>query len=349
MSFEVLDLFCNDRVGVNVEAFLDAISAIDGVAALTATAFNSPPIAVAALSSRRPCGITAARTFRGGAQPKTARLGCPRNHVLVTIALEDADVSLVNDGRSLIETISADAVCLTGPGSSLEMRMRGACDLLHLAVPLPFLRWPAGRQSDVGAMVLRDALIGRIARLLCDAPAGWLYAYAEVLSQLAVARILQLAPELSPSRLPVWRLKKVQAFVEANISGPIRLGDLAAVSGLSRMHFAAQFRAATGLRPHDYVLSRRIEHAKRLISGPHKTLVEVALDAGFQSQAHFCFVFKHLTGLTPSTWRGYVSARELSPAGGAAVERPDPVQVAAFSLRFSVQQTDRWPSGAGLG
>ncbi|MFX4574059.1 AraC family transcriptional regulator, partial [Acinetobacter baumannii] len=45
----------------------------------------------------------------------------------------------------------------------------------------------------------------------------------------------------------------------------ISLQDIAAAAGLSRMHFASQFRAATGMRPHDYLLRQRIRRAEHLL------------------------------------------------------------------------------------
>jgi hypothetical protein len=48
----------------------------------------------------------------------------------------------------------------------------------------------------------------------------------------------------------------------------------------SRMHFAAQFRAATGYRQREYLLHQRIEHAKSLLSKSEKPLAEVALAVG---------------------------------------------------------------------
>ena len=58
------------------------------------------------------------------------------------------------------------------------------------------------------------------------------------------------------------RMKRVTDHVDAHLSRRITLADMAAAAGLTRMHFAAQFRAATGMRPHDFVLQRRIERAQ---------------------------------------------------------------------------------------
>lgn len=130
--------------------------------------------------------------------------------------------------------------------------------------------------------------------------------------------------------LPLWRLKKVLAFVDAHIDAPLRLSDLASAAGLSRMHFASRFRAATGLRPHDFVLARRIAFAKERMAAGQGALVHVALDAGFQSQAHFCTVFKRLNGVTPTAWQRQVLASH--PPQNTGIYPAGPVHQLALPL-----------------
>lgn len=105
------------------------------------------------------------------------------------------------------------------------------------------------------------------------------------------------------SALPKWRLMRVLEFIDANLSEPIALADLAAAAGMSRMYFASQFRTATGIRPHEFVLRKRIERAQRLLLTTSEALVEIALSVGFQTQAHFTTVFKKIVGSTPYQWR----------------------------------------------
>jgi transcriptional regulator GlxA family with amidase domain len=105
------------------------------------------------------------------------------------------------------------------------------------------------------------------------------------------------------SRLSKWRLKRATEFMAANLAEPISLAEIAAATGLSRMHFAAQFRAATGLRPHEYLLQRRIERAQELLLNSRMPLVEIAFEVGFKTQAHFTTVFARVAGETPNVWR----------------------------------------------
>ena len=79
---------------------------------------------------------------------------------------------------------------------------------------------------------------------------------------------------------------------------------MAAVARLSPYHFARQFKAATGLPPHQYVIARRVERAKELLqAGTDLSLAEVAAHAGFSDQSQFCRHFKRLVGVTPGQFR----------------------------------------------
>ena len=140
---------------------------------------------------------------------------------------------------------------------------------------------------------------------------------AEALRRTIEARLAGLRPAMRatdcrgdagsstpPARaLQKWRLKRVVEYVDANLSNKVSLLDLAAVAGLSRMHFACQFRAATGLRPHEFLLQQRVCRSKELMRGTSMTIAEIALTVGFLTQAHFTTVFKRFVGYTPRQWR----------------------------------------------
>ena len=129
--------------------------------------------------------------------------------------------------------------------------------------------------------------------------------YADAIRLAIVARWLRLRSheQSSADGLQRWRLKRVLAYIDEHIGEAISLADLAQTANLSRMYFAARFRAATGLRPHDYILRRRIDRAKELLVQSDASLVQIALDVGFQTQAHFTTVFKRIAGTTPGRWR----------------------------------------------
>ena len=125
-----------------------------------------------------------------------------------------------------------------------------------------------------------------------------------------VIRLVQAPPTTiaaPPSRpaagLPKWRLKRAIGFIKANLENSITLNEVADAAGLSPNYFAAQFRLATGLRPHEYILRERIRRAQEMLLDPKATPIEIALSVGFQTQAHFTTVFKRIVGDTPAHWR----------------------------------------------
>jgi AraC family transcriptional regulator len=115
--------------------------------------------------------------------------------------------------------------------------------------------------------------------------------------------------------LQKWRLKRVVEYVENHLSEKIALSDLAAIAGLSRMHFASQFRKATGLRPHEFLLRRRIQRAEELLRNTTMPIVEIPLTVGFQTTAHLTTVFKRFTGCTPGRWRA-INKMPIAPQPG---------------------------------
>jgi AraC-like DNA-binding protein len=134
--------------------------------------------------------------------------------------------------------------------------------------------------------------------------------YADAVGLAIAARLLgngdrsdPFQPKRSCGSLPKWRLKRVLEYIDANLGEPITLADLAAATMLSPMHFAAQFRMSTGVRPHEYLLRRRIGRAQELLLQPGLSIVDVAFSVGFQTQSHFTTVFKRFVGDTPHQWR----------------------------------------------
>ncbi len=69
--------------------------------------------------------------------------------------------------------------------------------------------------------------------------------------------------------------------------------------GLSPAHFARAFKETIGRAPHRYLLTLRLENARRLLDDDKVGLSEVAQRTGFADQAHFTRLFKREFGVTP--------------------------------------------------
>jgi AraC-like DNA-binding protein len=119
---------------------------------------------------------------------------------------------------------------------------------------------------------------------------------------------VKIAELSSPKRRPIralqlWRLRRVEAYIRSHISETIKLADLANAAGLTRMYFASQFRAKTGIRPHEYVILERIAYAQTLLMVPQIRTRDVGFSVGFANQAHFTTVFRRYVGSPPHLWR----------------------------------------------
>ena len=155
---------------------------------------------------------------------------------------------------------------------------------------------------------LRAAMLAVDAELTTGGPGGPLA--AESLANVLAVHLIRHAS--APRRLergrdgalPRGRLRAVVEYIEEHLDGCPTLAQLAAVVRVNPYHFARQFKAATGLPPHQYVILRRVERAKQLLqAGTNLSLAEVALHAGFCDQSQFSRHFKRLVGVTPGQFR----------------------------------------------
>jgi AraC-like DNA-binding protein len=55
--------------------------------------------------------------------------------------------------------------------------------------------------------------------------------------------------------------------------------------------------------PHQWLIERRVDTAKRLLKNDDLPLAQIALACGFANQSHFTRVFKLATGCTPAAWQ----------------------------------------------
>jgi AraC family transcriptional regulator len=106
-------------------------------------------------------------------------------------------------------------------------------------------------------------------------------------------------PRYSQDGLSRHALRVTHEYIVENLGERVTLDDLAKATGLSRFHFARQFRRSTGETPMRYVQRCRVEHAKRLIRRGELLMTEIAVSVGFCDQSHFSRAFRKLVGMTP--------------------------------------------------
>lgn len=133
--------------------------------------------------------------------------------------------------------------------------------------------------------------------------------YAESLAMaLAVHLLHNYSTTTQPTReytggLPPRKLRQIREYINEHLEDNLSLSDLAEVCAMSPHHFARQFKRTTGLSPHQYVVSCRIERVKVLLAKTDLPITEIALQVGCASQSHLSNLFRQLTGTSPKAYR----------------------------------------------
>lgn len=103
--------------------------------------------------------------------------------------------------------------------------------------------------------------------------------------------------------LAAWQKRRASEVLHENLSGHIRLAEIARECGLSASHFARSFKTSFGVSPHQWLIRHRIDFAKQLMSQTEMSLTEISIRSGFNDQSAFTNAFRQLVGASPGRWR----------------------------------------------
>jgi AraC family transcriptional regulator len=267
-------------------------------------------------------GLEAAR-FNGLIDFETANPPLT-HHRLVLLFRPPEELDLRYEGVKRHVPPPAGSIYVVPAGTPVQVRSRQWKDSLHIylepglvarvaaeAFGLDPGRTPVPPLDGLDLPPLRAAMAAVDAELTAGGAGGPLA--AESLANVLPVHLLRhvLAPRRPERRLdgalPQARLRAVVEYIEDHLDASPSLEQMAAVARLSPYHFARQFKTATGLPPHQFVIMRRVERAKQLLQGGDFSLAEVAAHAGFSGQSVFSHHFKRLIGVTPRQFR--MSAR----------------------------------------
>jgi AraC family transcriptional regulator len=252
----------------------------------------------------------------------------PRHGLVLTIRpAERLDVRYA--GMRVKNPPVAGSINVVPAGSSVQWEREGSMDLLFIYLEPSLVARVAAESFEldssrtvlpplngVNAPELRSAMLAVDAELRAGSVGGSLLAesFANVLAvhlirQVTGPRGLKAAAD---GVLPRHKVHRVIEYIMENLDGNPTLERMAAAVNFSPYHFARQFKAATGLAPHQFVIARRIERAQDLLRKNRQLdLAEVALLSGFANQSHFCLHFKRIAGVTPRRFRETANGRAI--------------------------------------
>lgn len=96
------------------------------------------------------------------------------------------------------------------------------------------------------------------------------------------------------------RLSHVFDYINEYFCEELSNDALANMAALSNIHFRRLFKIRYGASPHEYILSLRIDKAKRLLREKKHSIDEIASMCGFSSLYYFSGAFKKAVGVSPS-------------------------------------------------
>jgi AraC family transcriptional regulator len=240
------------------------------------------------------------------------------HHVFVPLAGSVTIEGETEDGTPMIRRPSAGQISVTPPGVRYSASWQEELEYVMVNFSQDFIaRATIDFEANKDAKIVpvcgpQDPLIRSIGQALAaeldsGQPNGKLY--AESLVNVLAVHLLRhystdsVVADLRFGGLPAHRLRRVTEFIDENLENDISLAEIAQAADLSPYHFARSFKQTTGMTPIQFLMQRRIEYAKFMLTESELPIVEVGLSAGFKNQSHFTTLFRKFTTMTPKAYR----------------------------------------------
>lgn len=114
------------------------------------------------------------------------------------------------------------------------------------------------------------------------------------------------------------------SYVETNLHRKIVQSEVADLCGLSTFQFSRLFKRITNGTFQEYLLSRRITEAKRLLANPNVSVTDVCFTVGFHDLSYFTRVFQRYVGHAPSRYRAALTDAPRAELVHAELPAPPP-------------------------
>ena len=113
-------------------------------------------------------------------------------------------------------------------------------------------------------------------------------------------------------------------YIESHLQEKLDLETVAEAVHYSKFHLHRMFTDTVGLTIHDYVQRRQLTEAAKLLVLSHRSIHEIALSAGYESQQSFTDIFKAMYKKSPNQYR---AEEEFYPLQLRYVLKENPVNL----------------------
>lgn len=98
-------------------------------------------------------------------------------------------------------------------------------------------------------------------------------------------------------------IKSALKIIDYNFCSDISIEQIAKHSSFHPAYFSRIFTETVGMPPKQYILEKRIERAKELLSKTDASVLEISNSVGYEDQFYFSRIFKKHTSLSPAKYR----------------------------------------------
>lgn len=116
--------------------------------------------------------------------------------------------------------------------------------------------------------------------------------------------------EIYPKVYLYKRLVQAKLFMDTHYGEAIDLNQIADEACFSKFHFIRLFKSIYGKTPHQYLISVRVEAARRLLATGH-SVRDTCFRVGFESRSSFTGLFRQYAGCTPSAYQRTARKRHV--------------------------------------
>ncbi len=239
----------------------------------------------------------------------------PSHLIVIHTTTQPVEVVERADSLRFKGLAQAGSINIHSAGSMASCRWSEAISFVRLDVPSQLIEHVAA-QADTHARISQeliniahthDAKIIQISQWLLDeqnngGAGGKLY--VDSLLNLLALHLLrtyttQFHEARSPNRLTQPQIARAIEYMHTHLDQDISLEVLAQIVNVSPSHLHRLFKQATGMAPHQYLISLRVNRAKELLLTRRFSVNQVAAEVGFADQSHLHRHFKRAFGVTP--------------------------------------------------
>lgn len=96
---------------------------------------------------------------------------------------------------------------------------------------------------------------------------------------------------------------KIKNYIDSHYSENITLDFLSNLTYVNKFHLVHLFTKEMGISPINYLINKRIDESKNLLSTTNYSIRDISSIVGFSNSSYFSQMFKKITGISPKDFR----------------------------------------------